>query len=203
LVDKLTQEVFFLLNDEISELDEKLEQLKLPNNPDNYVALFTHLIAQLSIDLIGEPLAGLQIIGLLETRNLDFENLIFLSVNEGVLPSGKKLESLIPYDLRKGFGLPTYEHHDGIFAYHFYRAIQRAKNIYLLYNALTDGMGKGEKSRFILQMESEKPLSKFITQNQIKSMPFVPKATKQVFGEVNSINQKQLLKLLNQLRAFA
>lgn len=196
-VDKLTQEVFFLLNDEISELDEKLEQLKLPNNPDNYVALFTHLIAQLTIDLIGEPLAGLQIIGLLETRNLDFENLVFLSVNEGILPSGKKLESLIPYDLRKGFGLPTYEHHDGIFAYHFYRAIQRAKNVYLLYNALTDGMGKGEKSRFILQMESEKPLSKFIIQNQIKSMPFVPKATRQVFGEVNPINQKQLINYLS------
>ena len=196
--DTLTSEVFKTLWEQILDLEEKFVHLKLAETPENYSALFTYLLSQIKIDLIGEPLEGIQIIGLLETRNLDFENLIFVSVNEGVIPSAKKLESLIPYDLRKGFGLPTYEHHDGIFSYHFYRSIQRSKKVWLLYNALTDGMGKGEKSRFIYQIEHEKELSKFITQNTIHNPPFSIENPKHVEGYKNEQDHLALLKYLTQ-----
>lgn len=100
----------------------------------------------------GEPLRGLQVMGVLETRAVDFENLVVLSVNEGVLPSGKQPNSFIPFDIKSAFGLPTFQHKDAVFAYHFYRMLQRARNIYLLYDTEGDQMKGGEKSRFIMQM---------------------------------------------------
>jgi hypothetical protein len=103
----------------------------------------------------GEPLKGLQVMGMLETRALDFENLIVLSVNEGTLPSGRLPDSMIPFDIKAEFGLPTYQHKDAVFAYHFYRMIQRSKNIHLLYETEGDAMKGGEKSRFITQLEYE------------------------------------------------
>ena len=104
---------------------------------------------------IGEPLRGLQIMGVLETRTLDFENIIFVSVNEGVLPSGKSQNSFIPNDLKRYFGLPLYADKDAIYAYHFYRLLQRAQNIFITYDTETDTFGKGEKSRFVSQLELE------------------------------------------------
>ncbi|MFR9166645.1 MAG: PD-(D/E)XK nuclease family protein [Dysgonomonas sp.] len=101
----------------------------------------------------GEPLSGLQIMGMLETRALDFENLIILSMNEGVFPQRKAANSFIPYNLRKGFGLPTYEHQDSIFSYHFYRLINRAKRIYLLHDSRSEGLQSGEVSRYFSQMK--------------------------------------------------
>jgi ATP-dependent helicase/nuclease subunit B len=103
----------------------------------------------------GEPLLGLQVMGVLETRAIDFENLVVLSVNEGILPSGRMPNSFIPFDIKHEFGLPTYRHKDSVFAYHFYRMIQRAKNIYLLYETEGDKMKGGEKSRFITQLAYE------------------------------------------------
>lgn len=100
----------------------------------------------------GEPLAGLQIMGMLETRALDFENVFISSVNEGVLPAGKTENSFVPYDVKRHFKLPTYQEKDAIFSYHFQRLLQRAKNIFLLYNTETDGYGSGEKSRFLTRM---------------------------------------------------
>ncbi|MCF6214022.1 MAG: PD-(D/E)XK nuclease family protein [Flavobacteriaceae bacterium] len=101
----------------------------------------------------GEPLNGLQIMGLLETRALDFENLIITSVNEGILPSGKSSNSFLPYAIKNTFGLPTYQDKDSIFSYHFFRLIQRAKNVYLIYNTEVDDFGASEKSRFLTQLE--------------------------------------------------
>jgi CRISPR/Cas system-associated exonuclease Cas4 (RecB family) len=103
----------------------------------------------------GEPLQGLQVMGVLETRAIDFENLIVLSVNEGIIPSGRTPNTFIPFDIKSEFGLPTYQHKDAVFAYHFYRMLQRARQIYLLYDTEGDQMKGGEKSRFITQLGYE------------------------------------------------
>lgn len=108
-----------------------------------------------SIDFQGEPLRGLQIMGLLETRLLNFENVIMLSVNEGKLPLGNSQNTYIPFDIRRVFNLHTFLENDSIYAYHFYRLIQDSKNVHLLFNALSSGVNTGEKSRFITQIEME------------------------------------------------
>lgn len=108
-----------------------------------------------SIDFQGEPLRGLQIMGLLETRLLNFENVIMLSVNEGKLPLGNSQNTYIPFDIRRFFDLHTFLENDSIYAYHFYRLIQDSKNVHLLFNALSSGVNTGEKSRFITQIEME------------------------------------------------
>ena len=105
----------------------------------------------------GEPLSGLQIMGLLETRTLDFENVIITSVNEGILPGGKTANSFLPFSIKKAFGMPTYQEKDNIFSYHFFRLIQRAKSVYLIYNTEVDDFGASEKSRFLTQLELLKP----------------------------------------------
>jgi ATP-dependent helicase/nuclease subunit B len=103
----------------------------------------------------GEPLSGIQVMGVLETRAIDFENLVVLSVNEGILPSGRVPNSFIPFDVKTDFGLPTYRQKDAVFAYHFYRMLQRAHHIYLLYDTESDAVKGGEKSRFITQITYE------------------------------------------------
>src|SRR5690606_17854365 len=112
----------------------------------------------------GEPLSGLQIMGILESRTLDFENVIFTSVNEGKIPFGKTQNSFIPYDLKREFNLPTYKDRDAIYTYHFYRLLSRAKNIYLVYNTEDEGLDGGEKSRFITQLKIEKHPNHTITE---------------------------------------
>jgi hypothetical protein len=109
-------------------------------------------IKQLKVPFAGEPLVGLQLMGFLETRTLDFENIIVLSVNENLLPSQSAAKTYLPFGIRKAFGLPTFIEHNSIYAYHFFRLLQRAKNITLLYNAELAFDGSGEKSRFILQL---------------------------------------------------
>ncbi len=125
---------------------ETLESLKLA---------FRNLVSGMRIPFSGEPLEGLQVMGLLETRNLDFKNLVIFPVNESILPKGKTQNSFIPFDVKVKFGLNTHKERDAIYAYHFYRLLQRAENIYLLYNTQADDTGGGEKSRFITQIEHE------------------------------------------------
>ncbi len=110
------------------------------------------LTQQESLSFQGEPLNGLQLMGMLETRVLDFDTIIVTSTNEGVLPNGKGEQSFLPFEIKKMFAIPTYQEKDAIFSYHFYRLIQRAKHIYLLYNTEPDAFGAGEKSRFITQL---------------------------------------------------
>lgn len=119
-------------------------------------SLYKQVIDQAEVSFEGEPLIGLQIMGILESRTLDFENIIITSLNEGKLPAGKIAQSFIPYDVKIEKGLPTYKEKDAIFTYHFYRLLQRAKNIYLLYNTYSEGLDAGEKSRFLTQLEIEK-----------------------------------------------
>jgi hypothetical protein len=118
---------------------------------------FKQLIASETLSFQGEPLRGLQLMGMLETRVLDFENIILTSTNEGVLPAGSQQNSFIPFDVKLAFGLPTYREKDAIFSYHFFRLIQRAKNIFILYNTEHDAFGSGEKSRFVTQLEMMRP----------------------------------------------
>ncbi|MDR2234896.1 MAG: PD-(D/E)XK nuclease family protein [Chryseobacterium sp.] len=129
-----------------------------------------------SIDFQGEPLRGLQIMGLLETRLLNFENVIMLSVNEGKLPLGNTQNTYIPFDIRRYFDMHTFLENDGIYAYHFYRLIQDSQNVHLLYNALSSGVNTGEKSRFITQieMESGHPIEHLIIENSSEPIASKP-----------------------------
>ena len=118
---------------------------------------YKDLLKSETLDLYGEPLSGLQVMGVLETRTLDFKNIVMTSLNEDVLPKGRSENSLIPFDIKREFGLPTYLDKDAVFAYHFYRLLQRAENITLIYNGVSEGLGSGEPSRFIKQLEYELP----------------------------------------------
>ena len=117
--------------------------------------LVKQLLSKETLDFQGDPLEGLQLMGMLESRNLDFETVLLTSVNEGILPSGKSNNSFIPFDLKIAHGLPTYKEKDAVYTYHFYRLLQRAKNIYLLYNTEPDVLEGGEKSRLISQLLTE------------------------------------------------
>lgn len=134
----------------INVLDEVEELCVLPMT---YVRLLDQLLAGVSVPFRGEPLKGLQIMGPLETRALDFRNLIILSANEGVFPRRSVSSSFIPPELRKGFGLPTYEYQDAVWAYYFYRMISRAENVWMLVDSRTEGLKSGEESRYIKQLE--------------------------------------------------
>lgn len=124
-------------------------------NVNTLEKIYSRIASRHSISLIGEPLRGLQILGMLETRNLDFRRVILLSANEGILPAGRSGNTLIPFYLKKKSGLPTYVEKDSVYAYNFYRLLQRAEEVYLLFSSESDGMGKGEASRFIAQVECE------------------------------------------------
>jgi ATP-dependent helicase/nuclease subunit B len=117
--------------------------------------LFKQLAGETRLSFAGEPLKGLQLMGMLETRNLDFENIILLSANENILPKAKNNRSFIPYDIRKEFGLPVHGDRDATYAYHFYRLLQRAKNVFIIYNTQTEDFGNNEKSRFVTQLQME------------------------------------------------
>ena len=120
---------------------------------DTFFRLFKRLTQNLSVSFSGEPLSGLQVMGVLETRVIDFENLIILSMNEGVFPLKNGSNSFIPYTLRKAFELPTYEHQESTYAYHFYRMISRAKRVYMLYDTRNEEIQSGEVSRYFHQLK--------------------------------------------------
>ncbi|HLT79537.1 MAG TPA: PD-(D/E)XK nuclease family protein [Cyclobacteriaceae bacterium] len=118
----------------------------------SFLRLFRQLVRSQRIPFSGEPLQGLQIMGVLETRNLDFKNVVILSLNEGAFPRFGGKGSYVPYSIRKAYGLPTTEHQDAIYAYLFYRVLQRAENVFLVYNSETDILGQGEMSRYLQQL---------------------------------------------------
>jgi hypothetical protein len=122
---------------------------------DTYIRILDKILRNQSVPFSGEPLSGIQIMGILETRALDFKNLIILSVNEGILPGGSTGPSFIPFSLREAFDLPTINHQESIYAYHFYRLLQRAENVVFIYNSNSEGLRSGEMSRFLLQMKYE------------------------------------------------
>lgn len=145
--------LFFTLLKRLESMLEARRQELVGIRP--FRALLFELIRQTSIPFSGEPVSDLQIMGMLETRALDFERVIVLSVNEGNLPSGKRVNSLIPFDAAQEFGLPTHAEQDAVTAYHFYRLLQRAKDVVLVYAEPTGEGQRAEKSRFLLQIEHE------------------------------------------------
>ncbi|OUO37030.1 hypothetical protein B5F83_06640 [Muribaculum sp. An289] len=131
----------------------KIADMRLPVRPATWFRLTDTLVAGATVPFKGEPLSGIQIMGPLETRALDFKNVIITSMNEGLFPSNKNDSSFIPFVLRKGFGLPTYEYEDAIWAYYFYRLISRAEKVFLISDTRVEGLKGGGESRYVKQIE--------------------------------------------------
>lgn len=146
-----------------------LRKIRLPMLPATYFRLLSQLVGGTSVPFQGEPLKGLQIMGPLETRALDFDNVILLSCNEGMFPRRSVSSSFIPPELRKGFGLPTYEYQDAVWAYYFYRLIQRAGKVWMLFDSRAEGLRGGEESRYIKQLELHfgLPVRRFVVKSPI------------------------------------
>ena len=184
--------------------NEVFNSLKQINDTYHYInsitilhGLYKELISTETLDFQGEPLQGLQIMGMLESRVLDFETVIISSVNEGVLPSGKSNNSFIPFDIKIEQNLPTYKEKDAVYTYHFYRLIQRAKNVYIIYNTEPDVLNGGEKSRFITQMEIEgiHDLNHTIVTPKVLSIPTLVnrvRKTENVIQKVKALAKKGL-----------
>lgn len=152
---RLELEYLYNFHTLFNELHNLNETYNYTSDVSTLYGVYKELLNSKTLDFKGEPLDGLQIMGVLESRVLDFETVIISSVNEGILPAGKSTNSFIPFDVKIENNLPTYKEKDAIYTYHFFRLIQRAKNVYLLYNTEIDALKGGEKSRFILQLEVE------------------------------------------------
>lgn len=126
--------------------------------PVTWARLLDRILRMQSVPFSGEPLSGIQVMGILETRTLDFKNLIMLSVNEGIMPAMTASTSFIPFSLRQAFGLPSLNHQESVYAYHFYRLLHRAENVTFIFNSNPEGLRNGEMSRFLRQMNYEPSL---------------------------------------------
>jgi hypothetical protein len=160
----------------------------------SFLRLFRQLVKSQKIPFSGEPLKGLQVMGVLETRNLDFKNVFILSLNEGAFPAISSKGSYIPFNIRKAYRLPTVEHQDAIYSYLFYRTLQRAENIVLFYNSETDVLGQGEMSRYLQQLlyESGLPIERKILHNPIQPSgitPIVVRKNAAVMEELKKVNE--------------
>lgn len=154
--EKITKTFVFAIFKVINKLINYYSQHQHIDKIETLHAIYKQVIDLAEVSFEGEPLNGLQIMGVLESRALDFDTVIVTSMNEGKFPAGKSQNSFIPYDVKRELGLPTFKEKDAIYTYHFYHLLQRAKNIYLLYNTESEGLDAGEKSRFITQLEVEK-----------------------------------------------
>jgi len=166
------KEFFYHLVKQLNQLKSVLLSHQLDPEPKLLSKLISEVIRDTKIPFTGEPLTGVQIMGLLESRTLDFENLIILSLNENKLPAGRDKPTYIPFAMRKAFGMPTFEDHDAIYAYHFKRLLQRAKNVTLIYDTEVAVDGSGEKSRFLIQLENSfSNTSNIHLTSQVLSLP--------------------------------
>ncbi|NJB71315.1 hypothetical protein GGR42_001777 [Saonia flava] len=157
-------EYLYRFNRLFNQLDEVIKKHSFIKDLKTLYGLYQELISSETLDFQGEPLKGLQVMGMLESRNLDFETVIITSVNEGILPSGKSNNSFIPFDVKKEYDLPTYKEKDAVYTYHFYRLLHRAKNVYILYNTEPDVLEGGEKSRLITQLLTDENKAQDIIQ---------------------------------------
>lgn len=161
--EKITKAFVFAIFKVINKLINYYSKHQHIDKIETLHAIYKQVIDLAEVSFEGEPLNGLQIMGVLESRVLDFETVIVTSMNEGKFPAGKSQNSFIPYDVKRELGLPTFKEKDAIYTYHFYHLLQRAKNIYLLYNTESEGLDAGEKSRFITQLEVEKQPNHILT----------------------------------------
>lgn len=154
---QLYRESLFKAYTTINRFRTLIEEDELTVQSETFRRLLVKVLSATNIPFHGEPTIGMQVMGVLETRNLDFRHLVLLSVNEGQLPKSGGDSSFIPYNLRKAFGMTTIEHKIAVYAYYFYRLLQRAERITLMYNTSSDGLNRGEWSRFMLQFLIEWP----------------------------------------------
>ncbi|WP_034060293.1 PD-(D/E)XK nuclease family protein [Lacinutrix jangbogonensis] len=189
----LSLEYLYRFNKLFNELFRLNESYNHINDISALFSIYKELLTSETLDFQGEPLEGLQVMGMLESRVLDFETIIISSVNEGVLPSGKTNNSFIPFDVKIENELPTYKEKDAVYTYHFYRLLQRAKNVYIIYNTEADVLTGGEKSRFINQLELEAihTINHQIVTPQVPSFNF----------ELKEINKTEAV--TNKLKAIA
>ena len=188
----------YLLN-AANEIEETIAYLKIKPTYRLFITLLKQNIREKKIYLQNQPDDCLQILGLLETRAVDFKNIIFLSLNEGIMPPQNWHSSWIPYDVKKEFELPTQDEQDALYTYHFFRLMFRAKNIHLLYNGVSDGIQYAEKSRFIRQWKFYLPKKhKWIEKNQIirsqisEKKEIVLSKTNEVLSKLKAISQTGL-----------
>lgn len=154
---QLYRESLFKAYTTINRFRTLIEEDELTVQSETFRRLLVKVLSTTNIPFHGEPAIGMQVMGVLETRNLDFRHLVLLSVNEGQLPKSGGDSSFIPYNLRKAFGMTTIEHKIAVYAYYFYRLLQRAERITLIYNTSSDGLNRGEWSSFMLQFLIEWP----------------------------------------------
>ena len=205
----LEQEFIFHYFTTVNRMKEVMKDARIEMKIDTFFRLLKRVTDTITIPFHGEPLSGLQIMGVLETRALDFDRLIILSMNEGIFPQRKAANSFIPYNLRRGFGLPTYEHQDSVWAYHFYRLIERASHVSLLYDTRSNGLQTGEVSRFVHQLHYhyEVPMRDKLVDDDVefrRNLIALHMGTQVVVGddgevvelEVVDIHRKALLNLL-------
>ena len=179
----------------VNRMKEIIEATPVSMNIETYFRLIKRVTDLITIPFYGEPLSGLQVMGVLETRALDFDRLVILSMNEGIFPQKKSPNSFIPYNLRHGFGLPTYEHQDSVWAYHFYRLIHRARHVVLLHDTRSGGgLQTGEISRYVHQLNYHyrKPIdNKLVVYNvsSSKTTPIVVQKTDIVMEKLSEYYQ--------------
>ncbi len=168
----LELEFVYTFSQIFSQIRESWLDTPLVTDLQGFHKLFRQTSGRSKLSFYGEPLQGLQIMGMLETRNLDFRNIIMLHVNDDILPAAKQHASFIPMDIRLHFGLPGYKENQAVYAYHFYRLLQRAENVYLLYNTEPGQLAGGGKSRYILQIQHELSQSSYPVKIQESVLAF-------------------------------
>jgi hypothetical protein len=178
----------------INRLEKVIPESEIRLSSATWYGLFDRILRRVSIPFTGEPLQGIQVMGILETRALDFRNLIILSVNEGILPRSSAGSSYIPFSLREAFGLPVIKHQDSIYAYYFYRLLQRAENVRFVYNSSSEGLRTGEMSRFLLQLLllGSNPPESASSSFEIAARPSFPSSVKRNSRHVRILEESYL-----------
>lgn len=179
----------------LNSFQDYLKTYPFLENLKSFKLLLSDFVKKEKINFKGNPDKGLQIMGLLETRAIDFDTVILTSLNEGILPAGKSVNSYIPYDIKREFGLPTVKEKDAVYAYHFYRLLQRAKNVHLIYNTEPDVLNGGEPSRFIHQILADSRLAT-ITTHTTASLQF-----KHTLTPIKQVSKTPIL--IEQLKKYA
>lgn len=196
--DEILYQSWMLLRSNIQRLERLTHQYPVFSEPRELERILFKLLSQAQVDLLGEPLIGLQVMGLLESRALDFKRVIIFSCNEGILPKSNFAESMLPADLRYGFGLPSRHEREAIFAYYFYRLLHRSQDVHLLYVAGDSDYKSGEKSRYLQQIESCALLPKYkttVSTNSVVSKSPGPAIPIPEFTNIDWIVQRTILML--------
>ncbi len=198
---KIDLEYLFVIHKQFTRIKENF----IKYNPDislkDTFKILQDLFKNAIVPFSGEPLKGLQILGMLETRALDFDNIFILSVNEGIIPKGKTSQSIIPTEIRKQNEMTYYEKRDAIFAYYFYRLIKGAKKVTILYNTEADNFSKGEKSRFIEQLNHE--FKAINTKSDVTERLITMKAESSPIKPLEIVKDKVIINKLKTLRYSA